>query len=427
MGLLQTWGLHENTDCWSLENDLVIRRLTRGSGDHRRWRRKGSSWILKLCLALGGLLSGSWDRDWARRRCRNPEILQSDPEIVVGTRRFLWLLFDPEAFEAMLEPGGLDPEIVVWNPEEPKGSSLDPEIFDWNPEAIGEPGGTVLPVPVWISHSAARKLATIEFLCCILLLQEVTNMLKGCWCGCCDPSARLTLLSTSGEAGYRLLPVLFTLVLWGPRCALGCTGVLGSFDSILRLVHTHSCFMSHTRFDSLWACHCGRATFVRVGHRRSLENLSSSYAPLRSGFLPLIPGPCPQVRVPASGSRIPAPDLGPASGHGSLSPSLGPSSVVQANRKGYISPREDLLLREVYDRLIPAITTIQMTSYALCSTPTTPHTGPGHDLQFTDRDTPCSSKHIEAPCSLQHIDYSTICSAMHPLEQMVPITYGATC
>ncbi|KAF2538743.1 hypothetical protein F2Q68_00021783 [Brassica cretica] len=60
--------------------------------------------------------------------------------------------------------------------------------------------------------------------------------------------------------------------------------------------------------------------------------------------------------------------------------------------------------------LIPAITTMKMTSYALCSTPTTPHTGPGHDLQLTDRDTPCSSKHIEAPCSLQHIDYSTICS-----------------
>ncbi|KAF3528268.1 hypothetical protein DY000_02040271 [Brassica cretica] len=58
----------------------------------------------------------------------------------------------------------------------------------------------------------------------------------------------------------------------GPRCALGCTGVLGSFDNILRLAHTHFCFMSHTRFDSLWACHCGRATFVRVGQdQRSLE------------------------------------------------------------------------------------------------------------------------------------------------------------
>ncbi|KAF3550471.1 hypothetical protein DY000_02007599 [Brassica cretica] len=69
-----------------------------------------------------------------------------------------------------------------------------------------------------------------------------------------------------------LLQVLFTLVLWGPRCALGCTRVLVSFDSILRLAHTHSCFMSHTRFDSLWACNCGRATFVRVGQdRRSLE------------------------------------------------------------------------------------------------------------------------------------------------------------
>ncbi|KAF3564907.1 hypothetical protein DY000_02015610 [Brassica cretica] len=66
--------------------------------------------------------------------------------------------------------------------------------------------------------------------------------------------------------------VLFTLVLWGPRCPLGCTGVFGSFDSMLRLAHTHSCFMSHTRFDSLWVCHCGRSTFVRVGQdRRYLE------------------------------------------------------------------------------------------------------------------------------------------------------------
>ena len=83
--------------------------------------------------------------------------------------------------------------------------------------------------------------------------------------------------------------VLFTLVLKGPRCALGCKGVLGSFNSILRLAHTHSCFMSHTSFDSLWVCHCGRATFVRVGQdRRSLETWSSSYAPLSIIISPLL-------------------------------------------------------------------------------------------------------------------------------------------
>ncbi|KAF2574181.1 hypothetical protein F2Q70_00004354 [Brassica cretica] len=48
------------------------------------------------------------------------------------------------ASEAVFESEGLDFEIVVWNPEEPGGSSLDPEIFDWNPEAIGEPGGSSL-------------------------------------------------------------------------------------------------------------------------------------------------------------------------------------------------------------------------------------------------------------------------------------------
>ncbi|KAF3568009.1 hypothetical protein DY000_02015688 [Brassica cretica] len=58
----------------------------------------------------------------------------------IGTLVYL----DPEAVS---EPGGLDPEIAVWNPEEPGGSSLDPEIFDWNPEAISEPRGTVLCLP----------------------------------------------------------------------------------------------------------------------------------------------------------------------------------------------------------------------------------------------------------------------------------------
>ncbi|KAF2576036.1 hypothetical protein F2Q70_00003717 [Brassica cretica] len=82
----------------------------------------------------------------------------------------------------------------------------------------------------------------------------------------------LTGLEGAGVARGVLIQVLFTLVLWGPRCPLGCTGVFGSFDSMLRLAHTHSCFMSHTRFDSLWVCHCGRSTFVRVGQdRRSLE------------------------------------------------------------------------------------------------------------------------------------------------------------
>ncbi|KAF2574026.1 hypothetical protein F2Q70_00003253 [Brassica cretica] len=82
------------------------------------------------------------------------------------------------------------------------------------------------------------------------------------------------LYSTSAGTRSVLIHVLFTLVLWGPRCALGFTGVLGNFDSILRLAHTHSCFMSHTRFDSLWACHCGRATFMRVGQDRSVCSCS---------------------------------------------------------------------------------------------------------------------------------------------------------
>ncbi|KAF2587921.1 hypothetical protein F2Q70_00038604 [Brassica cretica] len=180
------------------------------------------------------------------------------------------------AFEAVLEPEGLDPEIVVWNPEEPGGSSLDCEIFDWNPEAIGELGGTVLRLP---RQDYYRYLFGFR----ILLLGRWPLSSSYAVFYFCRKS--LTGLEGAGVGvvtqvpGLRSFPprsilihVLFTLVLWGPRCALGCTGVSGSFDSILRLAHTHSCFMSHTRFDSLWACHCGRATFVRVGQdRRSLE------------------------------------------------------------------------------------------------------------------------------------------------------------
>ncbi|KAF3561457.1 hypothetical protein DY000_02014917 [Brassica cretica] len=180
------------------------------------------------------------------------------PEIVSGPwcTRTLRSCGNPEAFEAVLEPGGLDPEIVVWNPEEPGGSSLDHEISDWNPEAIGEPGGS-----------------SLDFTRTVLRLPRQDYYRKS-----------LTSLKGAGVGvvtqvpGLRCFPrlekqdIYCSLCFTGPRCALGCTRVLGSSDSILRLAHTHSCFVSHTRFDSLWACHCGRATFVRVGQdRRSLE------------------------------------------------------------------------------------------------------------------------------------------------------------
>ncbi|KAF3486473.1 hypothetical protein F2Q69_00053330 [Brassica cretica] len=156
--------------------------------------------------------------------------------------------------------------------------------------------------------------------------------------------------------------------------------------------------------------------------------------------------PAPRVRVPAFGSRVPAPRFGSLPlGPGScprvwdLPPSSRPSdfsclkinenlpfirggvsktSITRAHqfysRQGKILHIEDLLLGQAYERLIPAVTIDKGKIYAPCSTSTTLHTGPGHNLQHTDRDTPCSSKHIEAPCSLQHIDYSTTCSGHVP-------------
>ncbi|KAF3531999.1 hypothetical protein DY000_02040777 [Brassica cretica] len=114
----------------------------------------------------------------------------------------------------------------------------------------------------------------------------------------------------------------------------------------------------------------------------------SGFLPLGSGSLPLGLGPCPQVWVlhPVTGPGPQVWELPPSSMPSDFScrkingnlPFISSRAHEFDSRQGYISPLEDLLLREVYDRLIPVITTMKMTSYALCSTPTTPHTGPGH-------------------------------------------------
>ncbi|KAF2538273.1 hypothetical protein F2Q68_00021177 [Brassica cretica] len=104
-------------DSWSLEIDLVTRRLREDPGVVWRPGGRGGArrFSLDLEIALGAQRSfyRSWDHDWSPE-AENPEV------------------------------SSLDPEIADWNPEEPGGSSLYPEIFDWNPEAIGSPGGTVL-------------------------------------------------------------------------------------------------------------------------------------------------------------------------------------------------------------------------------------------------------------------------------------------
>ncbi|KAF3586448.1 hypothetical protein F2Q69_00030185 [Brassica cretica] len=169
-----------------------------------------------------------------------PEGPSVDPEIMTGARkRTLRPYRDPEV-------SSLDPEIFDWNPEAKWelggtwGSSLDPEIFDWNPEAIGEPGdqglayGPGVPWEPGIFVFAGTVLR---------LLRQTTT--EGAGVG--------VMIQVPGFAAFHI---------WrsrGPRCALGCTWVVGSFDTILRLAHTHSCFMSHTHFAfvdvPLWSCH----------------------------------------------------------------------------------------------------------------------------------------------------------------------------
>ncbi|KAF3586871.1 hypothetical protein F2Q69_00029023 [Brassica cretica] len=84
------------------------------------------------------------------------------------------------------------------------------------------------------------------------------------------------------------------------------------------------------------------------------------------------------------------------------------------NRQGKSSDLEDLLLQHAYDRLIPVITINQMKLHDHCSMSTTLLTGSGHDLQLISRVSPCSLKHIDASCSLQHNDRFTICSGHVP-------------
>ncbi|KAF3607073.1 hypothetical protein DY000_02047836 [Brassica cretica] len=176
------------------------------------------------------------------RPYRNPEVLPWILRSLIGTRR---LCGNPEVLPQMLYIG---PEIL-WGTV----GFLSRSGVSYGPEVTWEPG-----IFVWISHSAAWKLANIEFLCCILLLQEVTDRLRGCWCGRYDPSARLRCFPRLEKQGFHC-----SMYFKGPRCALGCTGVLGSFDSILRLAHTHSCFMSHTYFNLVDV-----PLFARVGQDR---------------------------------------------------------------------------------------------------------------------------------------------------------------
>ncbi|KAF2573717.1 hypothetical protein F2Q70_00004255 [Brassica cretica] len=203
-------------DSWSLEIDLVTRRLREDPGVVWRPGGRGGArrFSLDLEIALGAQRSfyRSWDHDWSPE-AENPEV------------------------------SSLDPEIADWNPEEPGGSSLYPEIFDWNPEAIGSPGGTVLRL---------LRQGYYMYLFGFRILPLESWPLSSSYVVFYFCRKSLTGLEGAG----------------GPRCALGCTGVLGSFDSILRLAHTHSCFLSHTRFDfvgvPLWSCHFLQA-LARIG------------------------------------------------------------------------------------------------------------------------------------------------------------------
>ncbi|KAF2575038.1 hypothetical protein F2Q70_00002750 [Brassica cretica] len=156
------------------------------------------------------------DRIRPLRPCWNPEVWIR--RSLVGTQRFFEVVMTP--MRPRLHRGS--DFFYLWNPEDrnPEVLPLILSFFEWNPEATGEPGDyyrylfgfRILPLGSWPLSSSY-----VVFYFC---------------------RKSLTGLEGAGVARSVLIRVLFTLVLWGPRCALGCTGVLGSFYSLLRLAHT---------------------------------------------------------------------------------------------------------------------------------------------------------------------------------------------
>ncbi|KAF3509549.1 hypothetical protein F2Q69_00006033 [Brassica cretica] len=79
------------------------------------------------------------------------------------------------ASEAVLEPGGLDPEIADWNLEGPYSAFLGKTTT-----------GTCLDFTFCRSEAGHYRDPMLYF-----TLQEVSDRLRGCWGGCYDPCARL--------------------------------------------------------------------------------------------------------------------------------------------------------------------------------------------------------------------------------------------
>ncbi|KAF3565514.1 hypothetical protein DY000_02016260 [Brassica cretica] len=177
--------------------------------------------------------------------------------------------------EVAWEPGGspLDPEIFDLNPEA-MWELRDPEVFDWNPEAIGEPGGS----SSYAIHRTRNRIGNRT----ILRLPRQDNyrylfgfriLPLGSWplsssyaiFYFCRKS--LTCLEGAGVGVMTQVPGFAAFHVWRSRVLIA-PWVLGSFDNILRLAHTHSWFMSHTHFDfvdvPLWSCQFLQG-FARIG------------------------------------------------------------------------------------------------------------------------------------------------------------------
>ncbi|KAF3564578.1 hypothetical protein DY000_02014520 [Brassica cretica] len=243
--------------------DLEITQGPEGSLGTRKLRLGSERWALNPevsgFLEYRLLESGDWE----------PGGFSLDPGIMTGARR---LYEDPKI-------SSLDPD-RTWNPEASHGVYLLYKIIFRTLRPYRNP--RVLP-QILRSLRGTRRLSgnpeNPEYLFfagtvlrlprqdCYQYLFGFRILPLGSWplsisydvFNFCKKS--LTGLEGAGLGVMTQVPGFDAFHIWinrdyeGPRCALGCTGVLGSFDSILRLAHTHSCSMSHTRFDFLWACH----------------------------------------------------------------------------------------------------------------------------------------------------------------------------
>ncbi|KAF2615530.1 hypothetical protein F2Q70_00011690 [Brassica cretica] len=216
------WRSREPDGCVDLQRDLLVYLFDSKSPPSGRpsligrsllWTRGFNSWILGsngtvVLFQNPEMLLGPEGHLWS------PEAAL-DPEVTFRTRR---LSKDPKRLHAR------DPE-VVWEPEgssrpggrsEPRGFFLTRRSFG-NPEVPLDPEVVLNPKALrsFQDPETAWGPEGSDLITLRLSLDpefEVTDMVRGCWCGCYDTSARLRCFARLEKQGFNC-SMYFTVLL----------------------------------------------------------------------------------------------------------------------------------------------------------------------------------------------------------------------